>query len=194
MGRRQWSVLSDAAVVLAAVAVVAGASRVEPSGPLLQGMPPGLATQTQYLGRVHQHVSFGGFDFTNTSPAAYTVLSVVPTNRPSSLHLRVGLYRIPARGAIGAAAAWVPLDRPPLVVRPGQAWEPIVEAEPMRRGLFTIDGVLMTYEWQGHVYETYVRDQFTLCVGPEAQRTCQRPLAVPPASWPPWTASWMWIP
>ncbi len=145
----------------------------------------GLYIQWTYPAQVGQRVAFGTFVVENSTSAPFRIISVTVTNNPKGLVVHTGMYPV-SKKSIGIKVGWVPVRLTPFRIAPGSGgWaEVIVNERATMAGVFTIQGVLMRYIWKGHTYQAYLRDQFTLCTGPEAKQRCYKPIPPPPTQWP----------
>jgi len=184
-----WALGGLGALLMMGAGVSQLPSSVLPSGPLASTVA-NETTQTTYGAHVHELFTFGGFPFVNQTPGPYTVDAVVPTNVPPFLAVHTAIYRVEHRRAIGAALGWVRAFAPPIVIHPGETWEPLVEVSAQTAGVFTIQGVVIYYRQRGVPYAVYLPDQFILCAGPHAYAECHEILPLPPRRWTLWQSLW----
>lgn len=142
-------------------------------------------------GFVNQTSTFTGYFLNNHTESPEKILSISPTNVPPHTRLRVGLKDHPP--AVGVSLKWTaPLKPIPKTLdsTPKRAVGviPTVLMRANKPGVYVINGFSLTYRWNHSVYQTYLPDQFVLCVGSHHLGVCPHHIAPPPQkriwSWP----------
>lgn len=127
------------------------------------------------------------------------IKNIQPTNRPAGLNVvKIGLYRTPP--AVGSALANAngdlilgtgtirPISGAPFTIpadQPSQsnsihAWDLVAIVDSNKVGVYTIQGLIVSYRWLGSAYRDYFPGQMTLATG----RACANlKLAPPPQTW-----------
>ena len=113
-------------------------------------------------------IVLGGAPITDSSKQSWPLIAVRPTNMPQGLEI-VGARGMSVPPALGIGPlSWTetiphqPFLRLPSAVSQG-AEEPVLIVKATVPGKYVIDGLLVTYRWNGDLYADYARTQFVVC-------------------------------
>lgn len=135
--------------------------------------------------KVNHSFYFGGLRLP-PNKTNITVISIEPTNLPKGISFSfIGFSSESSIGAVTSndyvkSKEKMGLRSAPLkITGDSSKYKPIIKVSANKPGVYTIQGLLITYKWKGKLYRDYYRDQFSLF----CEKQYNRNISLPPEKW-----------